>query len=567
MKRKFLFFVLLVCVSLALCVFVNASTIEADELSDINTAIEEAQTGDTVTVNMIADILVPKAAIIIEKDITVIINTSGHTLYTNPGGGSAGSVYGILIHSNGARLVINGTLNNLDALRYETPSDQKLTVSNGVIVDPNEGTGVKSPDFVSNGPAIKLRAGTLEINNTYFYQYNTGEWGIYGEPDGNMSNLVTNLIVKDSILRQPSDNSSYGALGTRAGSYNIEECLFQVDNSVIYGIRDSYWPMSKGSYIRNSRFKNTVNIDGYMSANKTLAIPRSEPVEIRNTVFEGSKFSIGGGTIHLNLIDCQFAEDMKFNVYSDRNGSGSIYITTSATCTNAGTQYYKTSTFSDVKDVTTLDFNEQYSIDNPAIGHAPVGECLSISYKDGYGSAGYFDFNCSMCGARYTEATPSAPAILTPLGYSYSKKGTGIDGGYEVNADALLAYETVTGKSLTFGIIVLNPDYQTESTFFTGKALTCASKSVTVELKTKDYSYFNFSISGFTAATENLDLIISAYAYAENDASDICFIQKQYDDGKGPVAEMFEKNDGTLYSVTLAGVRENDLDAINKENE
>ena len=567
MKRKILFFVLLVCVSLAFCIFVNASTIEADELSDINTAIEKAQTGDTVTVNMTADILVPNAAIIIEKDITVIINTNGHTLYTNPGGGKAGTVYGILIHSNGARLVINGTLNDLDALNYSAPSDQKLTVSNGVIVDPNDETGVRSPDFVSNGPAIKLRAGTLEINNTYFYQYNTGEWGIYGEPDGGMDGLVTNLIVKDSILRQPSDNSSYGALGTRAGDYNIVECLLQVDNSVIYGVRDSYWPMSKGSYIRNSRFKNTINFDGYMSANKELAIPKNEPVEIRNTVFEGPSFSIGGGTIHLNLIDCQFAKDMKFNVYSDRNGSGSIYITTSPTCTNAGTQYYKTSTFSNVTDVTTLDFNEQFSIDNPAIGHAPVGECLSISYKDGYGSAGYCDFNCSMCSTRYTEATPSAPAILVPLGYSYKSKGMGINGGYEVNSEALVAYETMMNKSLVFGIIVLNPNYQTEDTFFTGKTLTCANKAVTVEFKTKDYSYFNFSISGFTADTENLDLIISAYVYSEEDASDVCFVQKQYNDGEGPVSGVFEKTDATLYSVTLAAVRENDLDAITKENE
>ena len=194
-------------------------------------------------------------------------------------------------------------------------------------------------------------------------------------------------------------------------------------------------------------------------------------------------------------------------------------------------------------------------------------QCLAISYKDGYGSAGYCDFNCSMCSTRYTETNPSAPAILTPLGYSYSKKGTGINGGYEVNADALLAYETVTGKSLTFGIIVLNPNYQTEDTFFTGKTLTCANKAVTVEFKTKDYSYFNFSISGFTADTENLDLIISAYVYSEDDASDVCFVQKQYDDGEGPVSGVFEKTDATLYSVTLAAVRENDLDAITKEKE
>jgi hypothetical protein len=370
-------------------------------------------------------------------------------------------------------------------------------------------------------------------------------------------------------------SSQYSILG--GGNCSKTGILYQIEGGSYDGL--NIYCAREGSYARDCTVYNRdLKIDSWHSHGQNGT---DVSVEIRNVNVTDGNVYLNDARVDPVLYDCTYRSiDMT-------GGSQSMVVYTSASCQRAATKTTYTSTES------SFTVDEQYSIDNPAIPHSATddNDCTTdvlcsmcqavvvypklfaehdkhtsaIDYKNGFGAQGEMLVSCKNCSAIKESAV--APAILTPLGYSYSKKGTGIDGGYEVNADALLAYETVTGKSLTFGIIVLNPDYQTESTFFTGKALTCASKSVTVELKTKDYSYFNFSISGFTAATENLDLIISAYAYTEDDASDICFIQKQYDDGKGPVAEMFEKNDGALYSVTLAGVRENDLDAINKENE
>ncbi len=566
MKKGLLFFIMLACMSLALCAFVGAQTLDADELSDIKGAIENATEGETVTVTLVSDVVVPNtsSAIKLEKNVTLIINTNGYTLYTNPGGGSAGTVYGILLNHGDAKLVINGTLTGLDAINFVVPSDEQLTVSNGAVVDPNDANGVKSPDFASNGPAIKICSGSIEFNNTYFRQYNSGEWGIYSTPNSGVDKLVTNVYLENSILRQP-DNCDYGAFGERGGSYNISECFFQVDNSVIYGLKNDYWPLCKGSYIRNSRFKNSVSFDGYMDAAEPNAIPKDEPVEIINTVFESANFSVGGGTIRINLIDCQFPNGMSISVSSDRNGSGAVTMTKTATCIEAGKQVYITTTTS--TPITSFDgfpnVNEQYSIDNPHSGHSKSGDALSISYKDGFGSKGYCDFVCAVCGERYTETVPTAPVIFVALGYSNKPENTGISAGFEIDNDALKAYEDLTHDTVHFGVVIFNPDYVTDERFFNGTEFSASEKFIIVPIELYTYSTASCLITGFDK-NPTLDIVISAYAYSNENS--VGLIQKQYQNG-GVQENVFEKLDGTLYSVTMQSVMDWDPEYVLPENQ
>ena len=148
---------------------ISAFAIDADSLDDITTAIANATEGENVVINLTGDVVVPNtaSAIKIEKNMTLTINFNGYTLFTNSGSGGAGSVYGIKLNHGDAKLVLNGTA-TVDALNYVAPIDEVITVSNGVINDPNEQTGVKSPDFASNGPAIMLNSGSIEMNNVYF---------------------------------------------------------------------------------------------------------------------------------------------------------------------------------------------------------------------------------------------------------------------------------------------------------------------------------------------------------------------------------------------------------------
>ena len=413
----------LVC-SFALCVSAATTTIDADDLDDLKAAVSVAAEKDTVIANLTGDIVIPSTsdALKIEKEMTLVINFNGYLIYAKSGSAGAGTVYGMLVNHNSAKLILNGTW-DVDPFNYTTPNDQVITLSSGAIVDPNKDAKIKSPDFVADGPAVVVWTGSLELNDMYMREYNTGEWAILLR-SSNSVNHVHNVKIDNSIIRV-ADNAGYNALDRRQANGTLIQSTTQIEDSVLYGIsgtgNDDMMSFGKDSYMRDTVIlKSGIKIDSYLTNNYPTT-----PVEIRNVTFSGD-VSLYTGVSPINLIDCNITKSpYQITISGDRFGSAKLYITTSPTCDTAGKQVYaevpkdSKKVFNSMSELETVI--EEYAIQNPALGHT-IGDAIDVEYEN-YFEGGYKIGTCSACleeGVK--EKTPSIGALIINLGYSYSEE-------------------------------------------------------------------------------------------------------------------------------------------------
>jgi len=539
---------------------ISAFAIDADSLDDITTAIANATEGENVVINLTGDVLVPNtaSAIKIEKNMTLTINFNGYTLFTNPGGGKAATVYGIKLNHEDAKLVLNGTA-TVDALNYVEPNDEVITVSNGVINDPNELTGVKSPDLASNGPAIILNSGTIEMNNVYMRQYNGGEWGILCSHSGNAKKIVTNMTLKNSILRV-NDDAGYGALGTRGGNHSLQESRSIFENSVIYGINgggSDYWSFDKNSYVERCRFTNAqVILDSYLATNMALG---DEPVEFRNVIFENKSLKIHTGRMHVNLIDCTFSNGMEIVLGSDRAGSAKLIMTYTATCTEDGRQAY---THASATICSFEDFKTpvpEYAENNRKLGHnyvqgdvnsqyCPLGDwhfatcsrcdyngtlnfnnkdaspnehnhstLIGLAYNNGYSQNGVRIYACSNDNCTSNNEQSTDKPLVQFMGFAPKMDGTEMCIGYELDVKAMEQLKCFN-KDLKYGIAVASelkvPSGRLLDINEQGSLVTASSYVINAEVQEYTYTKIDFKLKGDFANTYgDLSLLMSMYVY------------------------------------------------------
>ncbi len=183
---------------------------------------------------------------------------------------------------------------------------------------------------------------------------------------------------------------------------------------------------------------------------------------------------------------------------------------------------------------------------------------IVILYANGFDKAGEKTIFCEVCDELLVEATPTNP-IFTHKGYSYKLNGTitGIQSGFDVDKEALKAYEDANSK-LTFGIVIVNPSYLGD-TFFKDGVVNASKGVIQVSVDIGDYSTFSCYISGFQkdSALSSLELVIAGYVY-EGDASNVKFMQKSYVTGENaPVVSKVTKTDATLYTVSITNVQTN----------
>lgn len=529
MKKKLLLLastvVMLVCI-FAVGASASNTTIEADDLSDIKAAISNSMPGDEITVDLAGDILIPNqaSAVIIDKDITLTINFNGYVLMNNSGGGSAGQAYGFLLKSYNAKLVLNGT-SSVDPFNYTEPTDETITVSNGAIVNPNKEKGIKSPDFASNGPAVVVYSGTVELNDLYLNQYNTGEWGIFFSPSvGTDIDVRNNIIAKNSIVRVHAGR--YGALGTRQGNSILKESYVAIEDCVIYGTGEHEWlSMSANSYIKDTRIADYyLKIDSYMR--DSYAREGNEAI-LQNVIFEDN-LGLYTGAIFVNMIDCTFEKPMSIYISGDSQGTTRFTITETADCENAGRQAYDEAARNAGKALTSFeDFSnvvEQYAIDNPAKGHAAnLNNILDVAYQDGFDRAGVYTCPCSRCDAKDVKA--EAPALFTNKGFSAAQYGNMMSVNYKVNAQAVKEYEKVTGEKLNYGVFAVLADKIGTNNIFDeeGEAF---SGAITADITDSGFTLFSLKITGFTDVQKDISLAMGAYVGTTKDgATNYAYLQ------------------------------------------
>ena len=533
MKRKLLFALAISCI---VCLFTIVSfateiKLETNVLDDIHTSIENAQIGDSVTVDLTGDLIIPNtsSAIRLEKDITFTINCNGYTIFANPGSASAGTVYGMYVNSIGAKLVLNGTT-EVDYVNYVEPQDAEIKLSNGVLVNPNKDTGVKSPDYASNGPAIFLVNGEFELNNMYINQYNTGEWGIFIKHSaGSGVSAVNNVTINDSIVRV--HGSSYGAIGTRQGDSNLIESLVRIENSVIYGTcTNDYLSMSANSYIKNSRIeKYALKIDSYMK--DSFAREGSEAV-LQNVIFNNEKNSLETGTIYLKVIDCQFVNGMNFYVVGDSQGKTRFTLTNSPTCEEEGKQGYIECNKGGGKTITgfnDLTIDEEY--DKTPLGHsADLSKINGVTYES-YLSYGTYKALCPRCDAETEADESTAEPLFAFLGHSTPEDGSyGIVVSFTVNLKAIEQYESLTNKSLNYGIVACGQANLGDKNPLdeNGNVVTLDSGNVVKAEISREYCAYDFILTGMNENQLDTELVIATYvSVTENEETQIVYLQGQ----------------------------------------
>ena len=502
-------FVLVLTAAMAFGVFAAETALETASLDEIKDAIATSVAGDSVTINMTGDVLIPNqaSAIVIDKDITVTFNFNGYTLYNNGGGGTAGKAYGILLKSIGSKLVMNGSA-DVDPFNYTEPTDQRISASNGQIVNPNKESGVKSPDYASDGPAIVVFSGSVELYDMYVTQYNGGEWTIFFAPYLDKVDSVHNIKAVNSIIKAPS--SRYAALGTRQGSGRIIESLVEIEDCVVYGTSNDEWlSMSANSYIRNSRIAlNSFKIDSYLASN--YAHDGKEAV-LENVIFENPKVTSNTGAIYVKMINCQFPNGMNLYVTGDSKGKTKLTVIQDPTCENGGGTYY--TELAKGYGKTYKSFSEFPTIieELPALGHE---NSIVFAYENGYMSNGYRKEGCTRCNLHTTEVL--SPLFET-LGFSVPEEGeAAISVGFVINRAAIDVYTQATGKTISYGVFAVSSVRLGENDIFDESFI--PSSGVLTKAIDDTNDVFIIKITGFVnEAQKDIKIAIGSYVFTEDE--------------------------------------------------
>ncbi len=168
-----------------------------------------------------------------------------------------------------------------------------------------------------------------------------------------------------------------------------------------------------------------------------------------------------------------------------------------------------------------------------------------------------FDKEFSVWNAATNQKT-SYSAIFTASGYSAGPDNNGIATGYQVSHDSLATYETLTGKSVGFGVVIFNPKYLGSDGIFNADGTLNATKGALQVALDITYKNCNVSVNGMTGH-ESLELVFAGYAYTDDDMSTAQLLQKEYVGAEdsaisSPMASKVTRGDTVLYTVKLQSI-------------
>jgi len=292
----------------------------------------------------------------------------------------------------------------------------------------------------------------------------------------------------DVIQQQYSVNWS-GNCGTEAGM------LYQIDGGTYDGL--NVHCALPGSYVKNCTVYNReLFIDSWHAHGENGT---DSSVTLTNVTAD-VQLRLNDPRIDPVLYDCTISEFVL-------GGNQLIVSYTSPTCEKAGT---KTSYIGSAMG--TVD--EQYPIDNPALGHsADLNKIIDLVYENGFINNGTYVCECSRCDAQnIKENEPSAPALISFTGIATQQNGTGICVGYAVDFAAIDEYKEF-GKTFEYGVVAYIPLESETNVEPINNDLSGGAYTISASLTDSESPSFEFKIMGFDASHYELDLVMSAYVY------------------------------------------------------
>lgn len=130
-----------------------------------------------------------------------------------------------------------------------------------------------------------------------------------------------------------------------------------------------------------------------------------------------------------------------------------------------------------------------------------------------------FDELCTCDTCKMDQKVNEFAPIFDFLGYSAEIDGDQICIGYSFNSESLTAYERITGKSISFGVVGVIPPQGTDMSTFepvNANCTPCDEFTILAEV-TREYASFDFVIRGFSA--DYYDLALTMCAFVSNGES------------------------------------------------
>lgn len=430
MKKQliFVFSVLVLVMLFTMSAFAAASNVEADELSDIATAMVNASEGDTVNVTLTGDITVENgSSITVAKAITVNINFNGYQINYKGTADRSTTTAAIAVTNAGAVVNLKGNNPLADYKSYN-----------------HYGEDVKA-DMIGTGNLISVTYGEVNIEDAYLYA--NGAFVLYTEICENAEQSVS---VNGSVLRVP-EGADYSAICYRGGN-KLNESLVErrltlkdtVEYGGFYGA-DYNFNLTRGSSFKNVRFYDfKVKNDCWYNADKAAIRPLLMVNYEEALLVSGCSFLTYAGELdtiklytetakqNLKLYNCEYKglEKATFSGKSifagDRAGSARVYIVIKLeTCVENGEMYYYEN-----------GFDESNKKENQTVTAGGAHEATQVfpSYPNGYTKNGVGRTVCAACEQEYTTDDIYEPLVIS-LGYSVSEVGGSVALGAKLNRE------------------------------------------------------------------------------------------------------------------------------------
>ena len=152
-----------------------------------------------------------------------------------------------------------------------------------------------------------------------------------------------------------------------------------------------------------------------------------------------------------------------------------------------------------------------------------------VTYELGFNNKGVHNSKCNNVGCTYNETNELNP-LFTTQGASMPENGNGaLAIGYKVDTAALSTYESLTGKSVKYGVFAVSKaNLEGKNVFENGVAINGA---ITADLTSYSFASFDLKVTGFGDTNSDLPLAMGAYVVvSDENTTEYSYMQ---DDEKG----------------------------------
>ena len=233
----------------------------------------------------------------------------------------------------------------------------------------------------------------------------------------------------------------------------------------------------------------------------------------------------------------------KYTTYAGLPHAYSYDVITESTCVTQGEagyvtdcpcgQDYRTKTYTtystlnpDINGVKNQPIGTDVTV-LPLSSEHTCGEIIKdVIYKNGMTQAGTSVYKCLYCDEGLVEESePTFAPLFTCLGYSSSEfNADGIAVGYIVNNTAIDEYESLTGKSVKYGVFAVTEEKLGNSDIFGANG--AAKGVISAEITNYEFVAFELKITGFTDDYKNVKLAMGAYVeVTDGEATEYSYMQ------------------------------------------